>query len=380
MTDTEESVPRLTADELRELFLFESLDSDQLDWLSATGRVEQRVRGDFVYREGERATCFFVLLAGTISMHRRVENTDVEISRTSQLGAYSGATQAFMAGEDAVYLNSLVAITDSRFWVIDAADIGERIRAWFPMAMHLLEGLTIGMRSSQAAVGAARTPPVAGPVVGRADPRAQQPGGRRRSGHGFAARAGQPDAGQARPPGVRQGRCHRPADPGGGAGGRRGADGQGAGDDDDGGQRPRGHHRGLARRPPGHQQLGPGPGPGRGRGRSGLVGRRRDQGARRADLRRAALGGVRAGDRAADERDRGLDPADLHPGGRREAVLAGGSGRSAGRGGQGGADQHADHARPQAQDGLDHGREGARPPICPRSPVTPPSSTRCGPT
>ncbi len=152
MTDTDD-VTRLTADELRELFLFESLDADQLDWLSATGRVEERNRGDFVYREGERATCFFVLLAGTISMHRRVENTDVEISRTSQLGAYSGATQAFMAGDDAVYLNSLVAITDGRFWVIEAGEIGERIRAWFPMAMHLLEGLTIGMRSSQAAVG-----------------------------------------------------------------------------------------------------------------------------------------------------------------------------------------------------------------------------------
>ncbi len=153
MTDTVEAVPRLTADELRTLFLFESLDSDQLDWLSATGRVEERARGDFVYREGERATCFFVLLGGTISMHRRVENTDVEITRTSQLGAYSGATQAFMAGDDAVYLNSLVAITDSRFWVIEAGEFGERIRVWFPMAMHLLEGLTIGMRSSQAAVG-----------------------------------------------------------------------------------------------------------------------------------------------------------------------------------------------------------------------------------
>ena len=101
MTDAVEDVPRLTADELRELFLFESLDADQLDWLSATGGSRSGPRGDFVYREGERATCFFVLLAGTISMHRRVENTDVEITRTSQLGAYSGATQAFMAGDDA---------------------------------------------------------------------------------------------------------------------------------------------------------------------------------------------------------------------------------------------------------------------------------------
>ena len=46
--------------------------------------------------KGEPATCFFVLLAGTISMHRRVEDTDVEISRTDQVGVYAGATQAFM--------------------------------------------------------------------------------------------------------------------------------------------------------------------------------------------------------------------------------------------------------------------------------------------
>jgi signal transduction histidine kinase len=143
----------LAPGELRELFLFESLDDDQLDWLSRRGRTELRSRGDFVYHEGERATCFFVLLDGTISMHRRVENTDVEISRTSQLGVYAGATQSFMVGDDMGYSSSLVAITDCRFWVIDAVDLGGRIREWFPMAMHLLEGLTIGMRSSQAAVG-----------------------------------------------------------------------------------------------------------------------------------------------------------------------------------------------------------------------------------
>ncbi len=153
MTDAVEDMPRLTTDELRELFLFESLDADQLDWLSATGRVEERVRGDFVYREGERATCFFVLLAGTISMHRRVENTDVEISRTDQVGVYAGATQAFMPGQNPVYLNGVTAVTDCRFWVIAADEFGAKIREWFPMATHLLEGLTIGMRSSQAAVG-----------------------------------------------------------------------------------------------------------------------------------------------------------------------------------------------------------------------------------
>jgi signal transduction histidine kinase len=151
MTDT--NVSRLAPDELRELFLFESLDDAQLAWLAEHGRVEERAQGSPVYREGEPATCFFVLLSGTISMHRRVENTDVEINRSNQVGIYSGATQAFMRAEDAVYLNTVLAVTDCRFWVIDADSFGGRIRDWFPMAMHMLEGLTLGMRTSQAAVG-----------------------------------------------------------------------------------------------------------------------------------------------------------------------------------------------------------------------------------
>lgn len=37
--------------------------------------------------------------------------------------------------------------------MIDADVFGDAIRSWFPMAMHMLEGLTLGMRTSQAAVG-----------------------------------------------------------------------------------------------------------------------------------------------------------------------------------------------------------------------------------
>ena len=45
------------------------------------------------------------------------------------------------------------AITDARFWVIDAFEFADAIRRWFPMAMHLLEGLFLGMRASNAIVG-----------------------------------------------------------------------------------------------------------------------------------------------------------------------------------------------------------------------------------
>lgn len=146
--------PGLSPDELSTLFLFESLDLDKRQWLSERGRRETRRSGDVVFAEGEDATCFFVLLSGTISMRRRVEGTEVETTRTNQRGVYSGATQAFVPNEERPpYLNSVVALTDCEFWVIDADDFGARIREWFPMAMHMLEGLTVGFRSSQAIVG-----------------------------------------------------------------------------------------------------------------------------------------------------------------------------------------------------------------------------------
>jgi signal transduction histidine kinase len=145
---------RLSPSELRTLFLFESLDDDQLTWLSQKGYCQSWLAGESVFTEGDEATCFFVLLSGTLSMHRRVENTDLETARTNQRGVYAGATQSFVKSlADQPYWGSVRAVTDCDFWMIDAAEFGEKFRQWFPMAVHLLEGLTSGFRSSQVLIG-----------------------------------------------------------------------------------------------------------------------------------------------------------------------------------------------------------------------------------
>ncbi|GAA1834741.1 ATP-binding protein [Microlunatus capsulatus] len=154
MTSDPTPAARLSPDELATLFLFEALEPEQLSWLSERGYVETRAAGTAVFTEGEEATCFFVLLAGTMTLQRAVEGTQVEFTRTSQRGVYSGATQAFVPSAEAPrYLNTATAVTDAEFWVIDANVFGPQIRLWFPMAMHMLEGVTIGYRSSQAIIG-----------------------------------------------------------------------------------------------------------------------------------------------------------------------------------------------------------------------------------
>ena len=57
--------------ELRTLFLFEKLTDAQLETLCDLGHVELIDPG-WAYREGEAATCFYVMLDGSVVLYRRV--------------------------------------------------------------------------------------------------------------------------------------------------------------------------------------------------------------------------------------------------------------------------------------------------------------------
>ncbi|GAB1642026.1 ATP-binding protein [Krasilnikovia sp. MM14-A1259] len=144
----------LRPDDLRTLFLFEKLSAEQLAWIAEHGCTMRVPAGGLVVREGDPAEQFFVLLSGTISLTRRVGDDDVETTRTEQRGVYMGATQAYLRddGVPRTYQASMRALDDSEFFVMPAADFGRMMRDWFPMAIHLLEGLALGMRERQAVV------------------------------------------------------------------------------------------------------------------------------------------------------------------------------------------------------------------------------------
>jgi signal transduction histidine kinase len=146
---------RLTADELRTLFLFESLTDDQLARFAEQGRVERYAGGGTIHREGEPATCFYVLLHGTIGLSRRVHGDEVEFNRTEQRGVYTGAVQAYLLGQvdRQVYMSTTYAVTDVEVFTLPADVLGGALREWFPMATHMLEGLFYGMRTTQTIVG-----------------------------------------------------------------------------------------------------------------------------------------------------------------------------------------------------------------------------------
>jgi signal transduction histidine kinase len=142
-----------SAGELGTLFLFEKLTSEQLDWLCREGRIVSVDAGP-VYTEGEPATCLYVLLEGTVVLLRLVGGDDIEVNRTDMRGAYAGAFFAYLGDRvPQVYNNSMRAVTACRFFVLDAAKFAQLMHDWFPMAVHLLEGLFFGTKNTQEAIG-----------------------------------------------------------------------------------------------------------------------------------------------------------------------------------------------------------------------------------
>ncbi|MER6378556.1 ATP-binding protein [Streptomyces sp. NPDC001250] len=139
--------------EIGALFLFEKLSPEQLGRLCTEGRVELFQPGP-VYTEGAPATCFFVMIEGTVVLSRRVAGDDVEVTRTSQPGVYAGAMQAYLGDRvRQVYNNSMRVTEPTRFFVLPADIFAEVMTEWFPMAVHLLEGLFFGAKNTQATIG-----------------------------------------------------------------------------------------------------------------------------------------------------------------------------------------------------------------------------------
>jgi signal transduction histidine kinase len=86
-------------------------------------------------------------------MTRAVGADEVETVRTDQRGVYCGATQFFVGqrGEQR-YVYSVHAVSDLTFFTLPAKEFAREFRAWFPMATHLLEGMFLGWRNTDAVV------------------------------------------------------------------------------------------------------------------------------------------------------------------------------------------------------------------------------------
>lgn len=139
--------------ELRQLFLFEKLNDEQLAWLCRDGRVENFEPGP-VFHEGDPGTCFYVLMDGEVRLTKMSGGEEIELVRTSHHGSYAGAWMAYMGDKVSQdYNGSLYVTRPSKFFVLDAETFSRMMQEWFPMAVHLLEGVFFGNRNSNQIIG-----------------------------------------------------------------------------------------------------------------------------------------------------------------------------------------------------------------------------------
>jgi signal transduction histidine kinase len=133
------------AGELRVLEVFGGLTDDQLTDLIAGGTEVRIEPGTELFREGEHADYWWVLLDGAIDLIRHIGPEDTVVGRMDVPGRWAGGFRAW--DEHGVYLaTGRVAVT-GRVLRLPATELRIRINKWFPFGRHLIEGLYRTARS-----------------------------------------------------------------------------------------------------------------------------------------------------------------------------------------------------------------------------------------
>jgi len=135
----------MRVDELRTLSLFDGLTGEQLTEL-VEGSTEVRIEpGVELFREGEHADFWWVLLDGAIDLVRHIGREDTVVGKMDVPGRWAGGFRAW--DEHGVYLATGRGAAGGRVLRVPAEVLRQRFDAWFPFGRHLIEGLYRTARS-----------------------------------------------------------------------------------------------------------------------------------------------------------------------------------------------------------------------------------------
>jgi signal transduction histidine kinase len=135
----------MRVDELRPLSIFDGLTDEQLAEL-VEGGTEVRIEpGVDLFREGEHADFWWVLVEGAIDLVRHVGREDTVVARMDVPGRWAGGFRAW--DEHGVYLATGRGAAAGRLLRVPAEVLRERSNAWFPFGGHLIRGLYHTARS-----------------------------------------------------------------------------------------------------------------------------------------------------------------------------------------------------------------------------------------
>jgi len=133
------------ADDLRSFDIFDGLTDDQLAEL-VEGSTEVRIEpGVELFREGEHADFWWVLVDGAVDLVRHIGREDTLVGKMDAPGRWAGGFRAW--DEHGVYLATGRGASAGRMLRVPADVLRERLNAWFPFGRHLVEGLYHTARS-----------------------------------------------------------------------------------------------------------------------------------------------------------------------------------------------------------------------------------------
>ena len=135
----------MRVDELRPLPIFEGLTDAQLAELAEGGTEVQIEPGVDLFREGEPADFWWLLVDGAIDLVRRVGREDTVVARMDVPGRWAGGFRAW--DEHGVYLATGRGASPGRVLRVPAGVLRDRSNAWFPFGGHLIQGLYRTARS-----------------------------------------------------------------------------------------------------------------------------------------------------------------------------------------------------------------------------------------
>src|SRR3954452_24933659 len=134
--------------DLRSIDMFRGLTDSQLAELAAAGDEVRIEPGAVLFREGDPADFWWVLLDGAVDLHRHIGQETALVARMHTPGQWAGGFRAW--DEHGVYLASGVVVEAGRVLRTAAPVLRRLTDAWFPLGAHLVTGLFTTVRSIEA--------------------------------------------------------------------------------------------------------------------------------------------------------------------------------------------------------------------------------------
>ena len=133
--------------DLRPLELFDGLSDEQLVGLINSGDEVFFGPGEYLWREGEPAEFWWVLIEGSLDLVRQVGREETVLGRFDAPGRWAGGFRAWDPG--AVYFATGRTTGDGRMLCVPAAVLHDVMTA-YPLVSHFIEGLFHTARNIEA--------------------------------------------------------------------------------------------------------------------------------------------------------------------------------------------------------------------------------------